>query len=110
VPSGLVHGDFLYLINDIQSILTVLEAKTGKTIYQDRLGPPVKEGFSVSPVAIGDKLFFTNDEGQTFVVQAGAEFKLLRTNELKARVLASPALVDGIWYWRTDKELIAIGK
>ena len=70
----------------------------------------VKEGFSVSPVAVGDKLFFTNDEGQTFVVQAGATFKLLRTNELKARVLASPALVDGIWYWRTDKELLAIGK
>jgi outer membrane protein assembly factor BamB len=110
VPSGLVHGDYLYLVNDIQSILTVLDAKTGTTIYQDRLGPPVKEGFSVSPVAVGDKLFFTNDEGQTFVVQAGSSFKLLRTNELKARVLASPALVDGIWYWRTDKELIAIGK
>jgi hypothetical protein len=25
-------------------------------------------------------------------------------------VLASPALVDGTWYWRTDKELIAIGE
>jgi outer membrane protein assembly factor BamB len=110
VPSGLVHGEYLYLVNDMQSILTVHEAKTGKVVYQDRLGTPVKEGFSVSPVAVGDKLFFTNDEGQTFVVQAGAAFKLLRTNELKARVLASPALVDGIWYWRTDKELIAIGK
>jgi outer membrane protein assembly factor BamB len=110
VPSGLVHGEYLYLVNDMQSILTVHEAKTGKVVYQDRLGEPVREGFSVSPVAVGDKLFFTNDEGQTFVVQAGSSFKLLRTNELKARVLASPALVDGIWYWRTDKELLAIGK
>ena len=109
VPSGLVHGEYLYLVNDMQSILTVHEAKTGKVVYQDRLGEPVREGFSVSPVAIGDKLFFTNDEGQTFVVQAGATFKLLRTNELKARVLASPALVDGIWYWRTDRHLLAIG-
>jgi outer membrane protein assembly factor BamB len=110
VPSGMVHGDYLYLINDMQSILTVLDAKTGASIYQGRLGEPVREGFSVSPVAIGDKIFFTNDEGQTFVVQAGSEFKLLRTNELKARVLASPALVDGTWYWRTDSQLIAIGK
>jgi outer membrane protein assembly factor BamB len=110
VPSGLVHGDLLYLINDMQSILTVFEAKSGQLVYQDRLGMPVREGFSVSPVAVGDKLFFTNDEGQTFVVQAGRAFKLLRVNELGARVLASPALVDGIWYWRTDRELLAIGR
>ena len=60
-------------------------------------------------MAVGDKLFFTNDNGQTFVVQAGRAFKLLRVNELNAQVLTSPALVDGTWYWRTDQELIAIG-
>ena len=37
-------------------------------------------------------------------------FKLLHVNELNAQVLASPALVDGTWYWRTDKELLAIGR
>jgi outer membrane protein assembly factor BamB len=108
VPSGLIHGDLLYLVNDMQSILTVYEAKTGALAYQERLGQPTREGFSSSPVAVGDKLFFTNDQGQTFVVQAGREFKLLRTNTLDATVLASPALVDGVWYWRTDSELIAI--
>jgi outer membrane protein assembly factor BamB len=110
VPSGLVHGDLLYLINDMQSVLTAYEAKTGAVVYQSRLGEPTREGFSSSPVAIGDKLFFTNDQGQTFVVSAGREFKLLRTNTLPGSVLASPALVDGVWYWRTDSELIAIGK
>ena len=108
VPSGMVHGDYLYLVNDMQSILTVLDAKTGTLVYQDRLGEAMREGFSASPVAVGNKLFFTNDNGQTFVVEAGSTFKLLRVNELHARVLASPALVDGVWYWRTDKELIAI--
>ncbi len=38
VPSGIVVGDLLYLINDMQSILTVYEAATGKLVYQDRLG------------------------------------------------------------------------
>jgi hypothetical protein len=110
VPSGLVHGPYLYLVNDIQSILTVYDAASGKVMYQDRLGPPMKEGFSASPVAVGDKIFFTNDEGETFVVAAGPTFNLLHTNRLPGRILASPALVDGVWYWRTDKELIAIGK
>jgi len=109
VPSPIIHGDLLYMINDMQSILTVLDAKTGAPVYQDRLGEATREGFSVSPVAVGDKLFFTNDRGQTFVVEAGRTFKLLHVNELNAQVLASPALVDGMWYWRTDKELVAIG-
>jgi hypothetical protein len=55
-------------------------------------------------------VYFTNDMGETFVLAAGREFKLLHVNRLNARVLASPALVDGVWYWRTDKELLAIGK
>lgn len=110
VPSALVHGDLLYLINDMQSILTALDARTGSLVYQERLGDAMREGFSSSPVAVGDKIFFTNDLGQTFVVQAGRTFKLLGVNELHAQVLASPALVDGMWYWRTDRALLAIGQ
>lgn len=109
VPSGILHGDLLYLVNDMQSILTVYVAKTGEVAYQGRLGQAVREGFSASPVAVGNKLFFTNDMGQTFVVEAGPEFRLLHVNELDAQVIASPALVDNVWYWRTDAELLAIG-
>jgi outer membrane protein assembly factor BamB len=110
VPSAIIHGDLLYMINDMQSILTALDAKSGALVYQERLGEPAREGFSSSPVAVGDKIFFTNDLGQTFVVQAGRAFKLLRVNDLHAQVLASPALVDGTWYWRTDRELLAIAR
>jgi len=108
VPSGIVVGDLLYLINDMNSVLTVYEAPTGKLVYQDRLGVAMREGFSASPVNVGDKIFFTNDEGQTFVVQAGRQFKLLHVNELGEQTLASPALVDGTWYWRTATTLRAI--
>jgi hypothetical protein len=51
-----------------------------------------------------------NDSGQTFVVRDGPEFELLHVNELNATTLASPALVDGMWYFRTNQELIAIGE
>jgi outer membrane protein assembly factor BamB len=108
VPSGLVHEGLLYLINDMQSVLTVYEARTGTLVYQGRLGVAQREGFSASPVAVNGELFFTNDEGETFVVKAGREFKLLHTNALGERTLASPALVDGVWYWRTASHLVAI--
>ena len=108
VPSGVVHSGLLYLINDMQSILTVYEAKTGTLVYQGRLGVAQREGFSASPVVVNGEVFFTNDDGETFVVKAGREFNLLHTNSLGERTLASPALVDGIWYWRTVSSLVAV--
>lgn len=108
VPSGVVHEGLLYLVNDMQSILTVYEAKTGTLVYQGRMGVAQREGFSASPVVVNGELFFTNDDGETFVVKAGREFTLLHTNSLGERTLASPALVDGVWYWRTASSLVAI--
>jgi len=43
------------------------------------------------------------------VLRAGPAFNLLHVNVLNERVLASPALVDGRWYFRTDRTLYAIG-
>jgi outer membrane protein assembly factor BamB len=108
VPSGVVVEGILYLVNDIQSVLTAHDVKTGEVLYQGRLGVAKKEGFTSSPIAHGGKVFFTNDDGETFVLQAGREFKLLHVNTLGEQTLASPALVDGRWYFRTASSLLAI--
>jgi len=97
------------MVNDMSSIVTSYEAKTGKLVFQGRLGTPRRESFSASPVAVDGKIFFTSDSGETFVLEAGPSFKLLHVNRLNARTLASPALVDGRWYIRTDRELVCIG-
>ena len=110
VPSPILYGDALYLLNDMSSIATALDAATGKLLWQGRLGVAMAEGFSASPVAVDDKVFFTNDEGETFVLRAGPKFELLHVNTLNATVLASPALVDKTWYFRTDRDLLAIGR
>ena len=109
VPSTLIHGDYLYMINDMNSVLTVYEATTGSLMYQGRLGRAQRESFSASPVAVGDKIYLTNDAGETFVVAAGDEFNLLHVNQLGEPTFASPALVDGVWYFRTAEHLLAIG-
>ncbi len=109
VPSPILYGDYLYTLNDMSSIITCLNARTGETVWQERLGRPTREGISASPIIVDDKLFVTNDNGQTFVLKSGPEFELLHINDIGTRTLASPALVDGIWYIRTTSELIAIG-
>lgn len=109
VPSPILVGDVLYLVNDMQSIVTAYEATTGALLFQGRLGTERREGFSSSPVSVNGKLFFTNDDGETFVIAAGRTFAPSHVNQLGEPVLASPALVEGRWYFRTATSLIAIG-
>jgi len=109
IPSPILLGNQLYMVNDMTSIATAFDAKTGETLWQNRLGAAQREGFSASPVSVDGKIFFTNDEGETFVLRAGAAFSLLHVNTIGERILASPALVDGRWYMRTASNLLAIG-
>jgi outer membrane protein assembly factor BamB len=110
VPSPILYGDYLYMVNDMASIVTSMEATSGRTMWQGRLGVAQREGFSASPVAVDGKIFFTNDDGETFVLRAGSRFELLHVNRIGERTLASPALVEGRWYIRTEGHLLAIGR
>jgi hypothetical protein len=55
-------------------------------------------------------VFFTNDQGETFVLKAGRTFELLHVNKINEPMLASPAMVDGTWYFRTHGHLMAVGR
>jgi outer membrane protein assembly factor BamB len=91
-PRRCSTGIYLYLVNDMTGIATCYAAKTGKLIWQGRLTETGRESFSASPVGVDDKVFFTSDNGETFVLKAGPEFKLLSVNRLNEQTLASPAL------------------
>lgn len=109
IPSPLLYGDYLYTVDDIVSAITCLDARSGKQVWRERCGEVVKHGYSASPIGVNGKVFFTNDEGETFVLAAGSEFKLLHVNHMHEKTLASPALVDGCWYIRTQRHLYCVG-
>jgi outer membrane protein assembly factor BamB len=109
VVAPVIAGEHLYLVNDMASVLTVYHAKTGEVVWQQRLGRVQREGFSAAGVAVDGRVFFTNDDGQTFVIRQGPDFELLHVNDLGERTIASPALVDGVWYVRTAQHLWALG-
>lgn len=110
VPSPLLLGNYLYTVNDMIGVASCHHAKTGELVGQLRLGEAKREGFSASPVAVGGKIFFTNDDGETFVLNPAPDFRLLHVNWLGEQTLASPALVDGRWYIRTAGHLLAVGR
>ena len=80
----------------------------GERLYQQRLGAG-SSGFSSSPVMAGDHLYVTNEEGHTYVLAPGREYKLLAQNEVGETVMATPAIADGVLYIRARKHLFAVG-
>ena len=108
VPSPIVHGNYLYLMTD-RGLITCLDAKTGAVIYEGGR-PPVPATFTASLVAYGDRLLMTSEDGDTFVVKAGAGHEILRTNPIGEPVLASLALANGTIYIRGEKHLFAVRK
>ena len=51
-----------------------------------------------------------SEDGETFVMQAGREFKLLGRNSLGEMTLASPAVANGSLVVRTASRLYRISK
>ena len=106
VPTPVTDGKYFYVVND-RGIMWCLDARTGAEIYgNQRIKPAIYSG---SPVLADGKIYVTNEEGLTTVVQAGPEFKVLAENPLNDYVLSSPAISDGRIYLRTSQHLYAIG-
>lgn len=106
VPSPILYGDYLYVLTD-KGLVTCFEAKTGKLVYEGKR-PPIPATFSASPVAFDNKLFFTSEDGDTFVVQAGPEHQILATNSIGEGVYASIAISDGALFLRGTNHLYCI--
>lgn len=106
MQTPLVLGDLLYSCSD-RGVLKVYDARTGVLRYRQRLGEGTT-GFTSSPITAGDNLYFASEEGEVYVLKAGATYKLLSKNLLGEIAMATPAVSDGVLYYRTRGHLVAI--
>ena len=108
-PTPIVYGDYYYTLLD-RGFLTAHEARTGKEVYGKQRLDPAAGAFTASPWAANGKLFLLSEDGDTFVVQAGPEYKLLGKNSLDEMCMATPAIARGNLIIRTASSLYRIGK
>jgi outer membrane protein assembly factor BamB len=92
MPSPLVYRDLLYSVYS-QGFMTCHDAKTGEPRYGRKRIDPAASGFTASPWAYNGKIFAASEDGDTFVIEAGPEFKLVGKNSLGEMILATPAIV-----------------
>jgi outer membrane protein assembly factor BamB len=101
----LLYRGHLYILEQHLGLVSCYAARTGKQVYRERL--PQARGFLASPWAYEGKVFCLDEDGQTFVLQAGPEFKLLGQNKIGETCWASPALA-GALFLRTVDHLYCI--
>jgi outer membrane protein assembly factor BamB len=107
MPTPLIYRGYVYVLQN-QGRLDCYDLNTGDEMYRERI-PHSGGGFSASPVASDGKIFLPGEDGEIFAVQAGPKFKLLATNPMGERLMATPAISDGMMFVRAEKHLFAIG-
>ena len=106
-PSPLAYGENYYTLYDM-GFLTNHNAKTGEEIYDKRRIDPVAGNFTASPWAYDDKIFCLSEDGVTYVIQAGSEFKVIGQNSLDEVTLSTPAILRDSLIIRTASKLYRI--
>jgi outer membrane protein assembly factor BamB len=103
-PSMVAYQEHVYSVSD-DGIMLCVDAATGEVVYRSRLGG----NFSASPLLIGDRLYFTDEQGVTTVARAGGEAaEILAENDLGERTLASAAVSGNAIFMRTADALYRI--
>ncbi|MCK4920114.1 MAG: PQQ-binding-like beta-propeller repeat protein [Bacteroidales bacterium] len=98
-----VKDGLLYTI-DAQSKLLCLDAKTGETIWSEKLNGK----FHSSPIWAEGKVYVSSLKGETYVYRAGRNKELLATNKLQGGIWSTPAFLNGHILMRTSKFLYNI--
>jgi outer membrane protein assembly factor BamB len=105
VPSIIHYDGLIYMATD-EGIVSAVDAATGQRVWRERI-PGV---YMASPVAGDGKVYFVGETGDTLVLQAGRQLKILAKNKLTGRFVASPAIAGGRIFLRADDRIVAVGR
>jgi hypothetical protein len=108
--SPLVYRGLYYSVLD-RGGFECYDAKTGDQVYsQKKIVDKGRTTFTASPWAYNGKVFSLSEQGNTYVVEAGPNFKLLHQNSLDELCIACPAIVGDRVIIRTVSKLYSIKK
>lgn len=106
--SPLLYKGLIYLISSRGGQFTCLESSTGKVVYKEKINGVA--AVWASPWAYNNKVFFCDEKGKTYVIQAGKEFRLLSTNQLNDKIWASVAISNDAVLFRGVDKLYCVKK
>jgi outer membrane protein assembly factor BamB len=107
IASPLLYDGYIYIADQRGGMISCYDAKTGEPAYKrERL--PQARGFTSSPWAYQGKVFCLDEDGKTFVIEAGPKVKVLGTNKLDDMFWSSPAISGGVLLLRGVDKLYCV--
>ena len=106
LPTPVLYRNALYVLYD-KGIFARYNVDTGARVFRSRVAPGAA-AFTASPWAYGGKVFLLSEEGNTFVVEAADDYRLLHVNSLDEFTLATPAIVGDRLLIRTQNHLYSV--
>jgi outer membrane protein assembly factor BamB len=107
VPTPVFAEGRAYVLKD-RGAVACIETKTGATLWSGEVEKS-RQGFSSSRILAGRHLYITREDGKTFVLRQGDEFKQVASNALNESTFATPVFVNGQILIRTQQHLYCIG-
>jgi outer membrane protein assembly factor BamB len=107
VPSPVLVGDKIAFTALNDTLLTVLDAKTGKAVIEKERLPQVRS-FYASPITAGGRVYFVDRNGTSIVVKIAEAVDVLSVNKLDDPIDASPVAVGKQLFLRGEKFLYCI--
>ena len=106
LPTPVIYNGAIYVLYS-RGILARHDPDTGERAWRSRIAPGAA-AFTASPWAYGGFVFALGEEGETYVIEAGEEYRLAGVNPLEDWTLASPAIVGDRLLVRTQSRLYSI--
>lgn len=103
IPSPIYIDGLLMMVNN-RGMASCLDAATGQQHWVERMGG----NYSASPVYADGRVYFWSEEGKTTVLAPSAQLEVLAENQLDGAFMATPAMLDGAIFARTDTHLYRI--
>jgi outer membrane protein assembly factor BamB len=107
IHTMLLYRNRLYNVN-WNGTVNCYDPLSGKEIYNAKLG---KAGsFIASPVASDGRIYIVDERGTVYIIKDGDQFSLLGEIPLNEICMTAPSITDGMIYFRTQTNLICVGK
>ncbi|MEM7306377.1 MAG: PQQ-binding-like beta-propeller repeat protein [Planctomycetota bacterium] len=104
-PSPVEHDGMLYVLGSPTQV-ACYDTASGERLWRERL--PDAATLVASPWVAGGELNVLDEEGRTFVMKAGREFELLRTNYLDGLFWSTPSVAGEALLVRSASRLHCI--
>ncbi len=108
LPSPIAVEGHLYMISDA-GIVTNFEAGTGRVHTRARLKGASGSVYA-SPIVVGNNILFLTTKGTLATVPIDNKVEVQNTIKFDEPCFATPAVVDGRLFVRTDESLFCLGK